>query len=402
MNHVASRPPILRSQAEALEAIHALLPMLRERAPQTDSERGARPETIRAISDAGLFGLLTPRHFGGSELGLETLVKVTSAISSVCGSSAWLFGVLAGHSWLLNLFPVETQQEVYANPHALASTIFRLGGEVRRVRDGYMLENAEGRFCSGIDHADWIIVGNAVINPDGPPEPRFFLLPRSAIATVIDDWDVAGMRGTASKTIRLHDSFIPEHRSVRLEDMGRGTTPGAEFHNKPLYRMPWSYVCPFSLVGVPIGLARAAISCFGGLLNRQMANFSSEQIAEQSATFARLGIAAADVDAAAASVLENARRMDAAPSPDAVSPLEFARIPRDWAYAAQKSRQAVTSLFEAAGGSATYNGAEMQRIWRDVNCAANHYAFTWDSALTAYGRGVAGVAPPRFGAKGRA
>ncbi len=84
-----------------------------------------------------------------------------------------------------------------------------------------------------------------------------------------------------------------------------------------------------------------------------------------------------------------------------MSDLDWARIPRDWAYAAQKARYAVNALFEAAGGSGIYNSSELQRIWRDVNSAAQHFAFTWDSAMTSYGRAVIGLQPSKFGPKGR-
>ena len=43
----------------------------------------------------------------------------------------------------------------------------------------------------------------------------------------------------------------------------------------------------------------------------------------------------------------------------------------------------------------------MQRVWRDVNAAANHFAFTLDAGLTHYGRAAAGVGPGKFGPKGR-
>ena len=59
----------------------------------------------------------------------------------------------------------------------------------------------------------------------------------------------------------------------------------------------------------------------------------------------------------------------------------------------QSSRHAVNHLFEAAGGSGIYDNSELQRIWRDVNSAAQHFAFTWDSAMNNYGRVLIGLTP---------
>jgi 3-hydroxy-9,10-secoandrosta-1,3,5(10)-triene-9,17-dione monooxygenase len=393
--------PVIPTRAAAVEKARALLPKIRARARQVDADRVVPAETIRELTDSGLFGVVTPRSLGGSELGFATLVDVTAEIASACGSSGWVYGVLAGHSWLVNLFPIEAQRDVLANPRALAATVFRFNAEVRAVKGGYRLSSGEGRFCSGIDHADWVVIGCNVLQEGATSEQRFFVIPKSNISEIIDDWYVAGMRGTGSKTIRVADAFIPEHRSMRVEDMVGGTTPGSKHHAGAIYRMHYRDIAPFSLVGVPIGVARSAVTGFAEALRKPMASFTPEQVAEQSATFARLGVAAADVDAAHASVIENAERIDTAVSPTDLDDEQRARILRDWAYAAQRSRHAVTSLFEASGGSATYDHSDLQRLWRDANAAAQHIAFTWDSAMTTYGRVLVGVAPPKFGPKGR-
>lgn len=399
------RPPTagiaqLRDRAAAIAAARALLPRIRTRARQVDADRLVPAESIRELTEAGLFGVLTPQCFGGSDLGLATLVDVTVEIAGACGSTGWVYGVLAGHSWLVNLFPLEAQEEILGN-HALAATVFRFGGEVREENGGYRLTGGEGRFCSGIDHAQWVVIGNQVLRDGQPPEQMFFVIPRTDISEIIDDWYVAGMRGTGSKTIKVASAFIPKHRAVRIAEMMAGTSPGALHHQKPVYRMPWLQIAPFSLIGVPIGVARSGVVAFADSLKKPMAKFTAEQIAEQSATLARMAVASADIDAAYASVIQNAERVDSASDPTDLTPEQHARIPRDWAYAAQRSRQSVNSLFEVAGGSATYDFSDLQRIWRDANAASQHVAFTWDSAMTAYGRALVGAPPSKFGPKGR-
>lgn len=392
--------PVLASHDAAIAAARALHDKIRARADRTESERIVSAETIRDLMDAGLFGVVTPRMFGGSELGFATLVDVTAEIASACGSTGWVYGVLAGHSWMLNLFPLQAQREVMSADRVLTATVFRLGGTVTEVDGGYRLINGDGRFCSGIDHVQWVIVGNAVQREGQPPEPRFFVVPREDIE-IVDDWFTAGMRGTGSRSIRVAETFIPAHRSVSVKDMMSGMADETGSVRAPIYRMPFQNVTPFSLVGAPLGMARAAVRSFSEGLAARLATFSSEQAAEQSATFARVAESVAEIDAALAVVREDARRVDSAVDPRSISDLDWARIPRDWAYAAQKARYAVNALFEAAGGSGIYNSSELQRIWRDVNSAAQHFAFTWDSAMTSYGRAVIGLQPSKFGPKGR-
>lgn len=393
------RPQIVDG-ADALARARGLLADIAARADAVDSGRQVPAETIAQIKREGLFNLVTPRSLGGSELGFADLVRVTTELASVCGSTGWVYGVLAGHSWLLNLFPEQAQQDVFANPDALIATVFRLQGEVQVVDGGYRLVGGQGAFCSGIDFADWVIVGNGVKKADGSFEPRFFVVPRADIE-VVDDWHTVGMRGTGSRTIRIAETFIPGHRSVSLAEMLGGNSPGTQAHKGAIYRMPFADIAPFSIVGVPIGLARGMVNAFAGKLGGRLTNLSAGEISDQSATFARLAEASAQIDAAYHLVIADAEMIDNARDPADISPLQRMRIPRDWAWAAQTARYAATRIFEASGGTSIYEGNAAQRVWRDVNSAAQHFAFTWDSALTRYGRAATGLKPSEFALPGK-
>jgi 3-hydroxy-9,10-secoandrosta-1,3,5(10)-triene-9,17-dione monooxygenase len=376
----------------ALDRARAFGPALRARAAETDAERRLPQQTIDELLDAGLFGVIRPRVFGGDELGIASLVEITAELASNCGSTGWVYGVLAGHGWLLNLFPIDAQKEILADPRALTATVFRLGGMAERVDGGYRIADATGKFCSGIDFASWVIVGNAVRNGDGPPEPRFFVVKRDDIE-VVDDWFTVGMRGTGSRSIRIRDAFIPEHFSVGVESLANGQSPGAETHRAPLYRVPFQLVAPFSIIGAPLGIARGAVDLFAAGLKPFLTGLSETEVAAKAATYARIGQASAEVDAAFALVHAAAARIDGMTRPETLSAKDKARFPRDWAWAAQVSREAVSRLFEAGGGSATFDGSDLQRLWRDVNAASQHYAFVWDNGMSDFGRVALGFEP---------
>jgi 3-hydroxy-9,10-secoandrosta-1,3,5(10)-triene-9,17-dione monooxygenase len=380
------------ARAAALERARALGPALRARAAETDAERRIPQATIDELLDAGLFGVIRPQLFGGDELGIASLVEITAELASACGSTGWVYGVLAGHGWLLNLFPVEAQKQILSDPRALTATVFRLGGTAERVDGGYRIADATGKFCSGIDFASWVIVGNAVRNDDGPPEPRFFVVKRDDIE-VVDDWFTVGMRGTGSHSIRIRDAFVPEHFSVGIESLANGQSPGAETHRAPLYRVPFQLVAPFSIIGAPIGIARGAVEMFTNGLKPLLAGLSETEVAAKAVTFARIGQASAEVGAAFALVHAAAACIDGLARPEMLSAQDKARFPRDWAWAAQVSREAVSRLFEAAGGSATFDGSDLQRLWRDVNAASQHYAFVWDNGISDFGRVALGFEP---------
>jgi alkylation response protein AidB-like acyl-CoA dehydrogenase len=378
--------PVLKDRDAALAAVRALAPAIAAQANRTETERVVPKETIEALLDSGLFSIATPKIFGGSELGRKAMIEVASEISSVCGSTGWVYAVVASHNYMLGLFPREAQMEVFSDPRALTCTVFRLNGNVEKADGGYRLTNGQGRFCSGIDHAKWVIVGSPLKTEGAPPKMAFFLVPASEVE-IIDDWFTAGMRGTGSKTIAIKDAFIPEHRVIWSSDIAKGTTPGGQFHDAPVYKLPTNLAQAFSLVGAPLGMAKGALAAYAAELRKKYASMAPERIGEESAVFARLAMASADIDSAYTMAISAAERIDEEKDPSAFTLKQRLNIRRDIAYAAQKARMAVNSLFESSGGSGIYDTSKLQRFWRDINASTAHVAFGWDSIATSFGRG---------------
>ena len=385
-------PARLASRQAAIATARRLAEAIRTRRAKADQDRQVPRETIDELIASGLFGIVTPREYGGSDLGFATLFDVVVELSSACPSTGWVYGVIAGHSWLVNLFPLKAQGEVLGDPTALTATLFRLAGTVTREPGGYRLVGGEGRFASAIDFASWIVVGNAIQHPDGRREPCFFIIPRN-IVTIIDDWHTVGMRGTGSKSLRVADTFIPEHRAVLLSDMLNGTSPGAMAHSRGLYRLPFAVVAPFSIVGAPIGSALGALGIFARDATARLRDADDVALADAGFILSRLAEASADVDAAIALVRASAERIDTVADPAELSALERSSIPRNWAYAAQTAREAVNKLFAVAGGSQIYDHSELQQFWRDANAGAQHFAFGWENAMKGHGRALVGKAP---------
>jgi hypothetical protein len=66
---------------------------------------------------------------------------------------------------------------------------------------------------------------------------RTFLLPRKDYK-IDDTWHVAGLKGTGSKDVVVDDVFVPEHRTHRLIDGFKRSSPGNEINKAPLFRLP--------------------------------------------------------------------------------------------------------------------------------------------------------------------
>ncbi len=145
---------------EPVAAARALAPRLREHAAEADRLRTLPDATVRLLGEARLFDVLTPRELGGTGLGFDTAVLVAEELSRGCASAGWVCAVLGGTTWAVAQMDPRAREEVFTAPSTRIALQLRLGGPpAERVADGYLLHGTRGRFCSGIDHADWILAG---------------------------------------------------------------------------------------------------------------------------------------------------------------------------------------------------------------------------------------------------
>ncbi|MFF2722101.1 acyl-CoA dehydrogenase [Streptomyces sp. NPDC058011] len=266
-----------------------------------------------------------------------------------------------GNTWTVAQFPLEARQEVFAAPSSRIALQLRLSGPpAQRVPGGHLLRGTWGRFCSGIDHADWIVTGvSAPPAPGAEPKPHLVLIPRERTVS-IDDWYTSGLRGTGSRSLTVPELLVPDHRVLPLTALDPvHPAPHGRPRTTP-YRMAFAAVGTVALAGVLLGAARAALDAYAGSGTR---GFGLDVSAHT-----------ATVDTARALLLAGLDRLAASSTPGGTAE-ERARMRRDIAYAGTRCREDVNAVYEASGSAVIYDDAPVQRIWRDANAAAQHPAF---------------------------
>src|SRR5499427_10162597 len=198
-----------------LDRARALIPRLAERAPAAAAARRLPDETIAEYREAGILRILQPKRFGGMQGRFSLFSRIVEELTYGCASSAWVYAVLAEHQWIIAQYPEAAQIDVWGeDPEAVAASSLAPREAARHVPGGWRLS---GRypFSSGCDYAQWGIIG-AFLGPKGDPRHIAYLLVPLAEVEIVDDWQVLGLLGTGSKSLVLHDVFVPEHRSVWL------------------------------------------------------------------------------------------------------------------------------------------------------------------------------------------
>lgn len=374
----------------------ALRPLLQANEAQSDRERRLAEDNVRAVRDAGLGRIMTPRRFGGYETDLRTGMSVMSELATGSASTSWVMSLINVCSWLIGLFPERAQRDVWGeDPDTWgAGSLNPFAGEARRV-DGGVVVTGRWPYSSGCLHAQWGVVGLRILDADGEIEDLgLSLIPMSELS-IEDTWFMAGMRGSGSNTIVAHEAFIPEHRFLSYAGGAFEGTYRTEHTGEALYRSAFVPMTVLVLVGPQLGLARAALERVTAKASQRGISHTGFQVQRESAGFQiRLAEAAITIDGAHLHAFRAADDVDRAAAagtyPDRTA---RARMRLDAARAARQCREAMDMLVEAHGTSSLADANPLQQMWRDMEVASRHAITDWLVNLEVYGKLLVGVEP---------
>ncbi|WP_430791645.1 3-hydroxy-9,10-secoandrosta-1,3,5(10)-triene-9,17-dione monooxygenase oxygenase subunit [Actinoplanes sp. G11-F43] len=377
-----------------LAGVRELLPVLRDRAQETEDRRALAPETVKALAETGFFRLLQPARFGGHEAHPLTFLTGVREIASACGSTGWVASVIGVHAWQLALFPDRAQQDVWGGDTGTRmSSSYAPTGRIERVDGGYRV-TGRWSFSSGCDHATWVLLGGIVPPGDDgtPADFKTFLLP-AADYTIEDVWHTVGLRGTGSNDIVVDGAFVPEHRSLSFNDTSRCRCPGQEQNPGPLYRIPYASIFSYAITTPIIGMATGAYRAHvDHMRERVRASYAGVKAAEDPHSQVRVAEAAGDIDSAWFALEADMRELMDLTTAGTRLPMPLRlRVRRDQVRGTELAIRAVDRLFENSGGRALRTGTPIQRFWRDAHAGRVHAINDPERALSMFGRGEFGM-----------
>jgi indole-3-acetate monooxygenase len=356
-----------------LDTAVALQPVVHGYQDEIEAERRIPKPLVEQFRAAGLYRMVIPRQMGGLQVDALTYLRVAELIAEADGSAGWNLANNAVGQFAALSLPDDGVEEIFANgPNTIvAGTAVPGGGEAVAVDGGFVV-TGRWRFGSGCQEADWMMANFEVSESDGPrrnPDSSIALYRayfRPSECTIIDTWDMTGMRGTGSHDWSVTDVFVPERRTVHV--------PGSLLHNQwqrwhgTLYSLPiHSVVGPHHSM-IATGIARAGINALtelagakiprgrlGGLLR------DKEQIQDW--------VARAEALLGAAQVFRASAVRDVWDTVDAgkeTTLQQRARVRIAAAYAADSARDAMDLMYRAGGTTSSQRTSQLARCWRDL------------------------------------
>ena len=390
-----SKPSYIPTREELTKAAADLIPKLRERAEEAEDLRMMPDETIEDIKKAGIHKMFTPKRYGGFEMDWGTQVDVARELGKGCASTSWMSSVVMSHSWNLGRFPAEAQEEFWPScPDAIIATAFAGGGEMKKTEGGYIL-NGLWRFASGVDHSDCSIVAGQYKNTRSKSgtvlDYRMALIMPDQYE-IVDTWHAEGLKGTGSKDIKVVDTFVPEHRTVKALELGGNNPPGSELHESYIYRVEMGMYFNTLLSGPILGATHGVLLEYLEQTRSRFGSMFGERVSEQASVQQKIGESYEELRTSDLIIDDLCNYLhEQGQAGNSILGDDRLKIRRETAMAAQLCLKSGTRLSGMMGVTAQTGRNPAQRMFRDLRTMSTHGAIHWDNATTPTGSYLLGI-----------
>jgi indole-3-acetate monooxygenase len=351
---------------------HAIAPILQAEGPRIEALGQLTPTVVDALHAHGLYRTLLPRQLNGYGVDLDIFVKVMEILAAADASTAWCVGQASGCSMAAAYVDTPVAQEIWGNdPRGVLAWGFQLEGRAKVVPGGYRVTGKWG-FGSGGHHATWMGAhchvelpdGSLLKNPDGALVERTMLLRQDQINWE-SNWDVVGLRGTASDNYTLSDVFVPEAYTVRRDiDTERRI-------DEPFFRFSTmnAYACGFA--GVSLGIARGMLDALRDLAQTKKPSNTARTLRDSPVMHHLIAENEAKLRSARAFVLETIRdAWDHIQRTGAVGTENRVLIRLATTTAIRRAKEVAEFAYHEAGATAIFNSNAFERRMRDIHASA--------------------------------
>ncbi len=353
-----------------LRVAESMVPRILAARGVIERERKLPPDLAGAMGKAGFFSLWLPKSMGGPELSPADLARVVEVLAEADGSVGWLVGIGSSNSRLAGYLSESVAREIWGDGEPVLAGTLNPAGTAVAVPNGYRV-SGQWSYASGIDHSNWLVGACRVLDgceqrlrPDGWPETRIMLFPKEK-AEILDTWDVTGMRGSGSHDFRVSDLHVPAQHSIDA------VTP-APVQAGLLYRLPLVTIFNTSVFGVPLGIARAAITELTEMAQTKRPVGATLPLREHVTTQMEVGRAEAILRSARAFVFEAIEALWNAGEAGDVTTRDRILARMAGSHAAAAAVQVVDMMFAAGGAGGIYERGRLGRCWRDAHAMSHH------------------------------
>lgn len=374
---------------DILKKIKEIGPILEKNAPADEAAGELTKETFEALRQLRMSHSMAPEDLGGAQLPPRQVLELIEAITWYSGSAGWVSMVHTAIGAMSAAFLPDTAVEKLFAP----GTEHRFSGQgaplgmLKEVEGGYKL-NGKWSYGSGFSHATYS--HSAAFVDDGNGKPKMDEHGNPIIICThapieqhkqLGNWDVLGLKGTGSIDYAAEDLFIPD-------DMVYPIATAVPQRQKELFSLGVIGLAAIGHTGWAMGAGRRMLDEIAAFANQKTGR--AGMLGESDKFWYDYGRAETRMRAARALVMEVWGDIEATVEKGIpVSTRQITMVHMAKSEIHEAAENAVNFAYRAAGGASLRAGT-MQRCFRDVMVAVNHFTIA-PNIVGAAGRELSGL-----------
>ena len=359
----------LAGDRAVISRAEAVRPAVAQAATETEDGRRIAPSLLDELHRQKLFRLLLPKSSNGIETDPVTFFHVIETIARGDASTAWCLSQAGGCAMSAAYLDLPVAQAIFGNdPRAVLA--WGPGPKVKAVEcDGGYKVTGVWAFASGGRHATWLGAHCPIFKADGSPrldgngkQIERTMLVRSTDVAWTDIWHTVGLRATASDQFALNDFFVRADHSITRDFDKECRESG------PLYRMGAGTCYQVGFSGVACGIAKAALDDFIDMARNKVPRGSKYPLRDNAVVQSNIAQAVINVRAARAYLLQSmAEIWKDLQAGKTITVEQRITIRGAATNAIHKAREAVDTVYNAAGATAIFENQPLERRFRDIH-----------------------------------
>jgi len=325
------------------------------------------PEVVDKLHEQRLFRLLLPQAYGGEEVDLATWFRTMEALAKLDGSTAWCIGQINGCASIASAVEPAVAQRIWGEPRSALSWGPPLTARADEVDGGHRLSGEWG-MSSGSRHATWLGLTTPVFDRNGAavqlhdgPAVRIFFVPADAV-TLIDNWNVIGLKATNSGGFKVEGLFVPNGYSARREHL-----PDVKL-STPLYKFPMNSFFATGFSAAALGIARAMLDASMALAMKKHPRLAKTSLRDNHLVQLQLGEAEARLRSARSYVEATAQRVwDAVVASNELTISQRIDIRMAATFAIHEAKAVADTAWEIASATSIFTSSPFERRFRDMH-----------------------------------
>lgn len=363
MHAIAHSKAILKE--EDIEAI-------RKKAFLSEEKKQLTAEVLDLTYQRQWFRIMEPKTCGGLEWPLPKTVQLFEALAWADGNVGWCVNLGAGANMFAGYFNEKTAKEIFTPLKTCCAGSGAITGKARKTQDGYIISGF-WKYASGSAHATHFTANcfirnehDEILMENGNQVFRSFIFPEEKVE-IINAWNVTGLKATSSNNFKVDNIFVPEEHSFSLLEP-------SHFAKGPLYKVPFDVLAIVNMAVMPTGMALHFIDLFQELAQQKKPLHSSVFLKDNKQVKIIFAQVTNSFYNARNKMYQLLNELWEIYKEEKIADAELInKVSVSAKEAAQKAREVIYKLYPFCGMSIIYTNSELNKVWRDISVAGQHY-----------------------------